>query len=99
MFICFKDSDKEHGIDRTPDSVEASNLYAYLTDKGYRVFFSRVSLKEKVAEEYEPYIYNALKTAQVMIVYGQKAEYITSTWVKTNGVDMPLWLPVAKTTQ
>lgn len=82
VFICFKDSDKEHGIDRTPDSVEASNLYAYLTDKGYRVFFSRVSLKEKVAEEYEPYIYNALKTAQVMIVYGQKAEYITSTWVK-----------------
>mgnify|MGYP005940617707 CR=1 FL=1 len=82
VFICFKDSDREHGVEHTLDSVEALKLHSFLTSKGYRVFLSSVSLKDKVAEEYEPYIYNALKTAQVMVVYGQKADYINSTWVK-----------------
>ena len=82
IFLCFKDSDKINNFERTDDSVEVANLYSYLTELGYRVFYSRVSLRDKSGEKYEPYIYNALNTASIMIVYGSKAEYFTSTWMK-----------------
>lgn len=82
VFICFKDSDREHGISRTQDSYDAHELYNALTGEGYRVFFSRVSLRDKVSEQYEPYIYNAIKTAKVMIVFGEKPEYFNAVWLK-----------------
>ena len=82
VFISFKDSDKERGIDRTQDSIDAQEIYTGLVDEGYKVFFSRVSLRGKVSEQYEPYIYNAIKTAKVMIVFGEKPEYFSSTWIK-----------------
>ena len=82
VFLSYKDSDAEHGIERTQDSVDAQDLYNALTAEGYKVFFSRVSLRGKVSEQYEPYIYNALKTAPVMIVFGEKAEYFRSPWIK-----------------
>ena len=82
VFISFKDSDREHGIERTSDSQTMQDLYTALVEKGYKVFYSRVSLRGKVSEQYEPYIYNALKTAKVMIVYGEKAEYFNATWIK-----------------
>ena len=82
VFICFKDSDREHGIERTTDSVDAQDLYNALTAEGYKVFFSRISLRNKVAEHYEPYIYNALKTAKVMIVFGEHAEYFNAVWLR-----------------
>lgn len=82
VFICYKDSDLEKGIERTSDSIEAQELYIHLTNQGYRVFYSRESLRDKVGEKYEPYIFNALSTAKVMLVYGSSAEYIKSTWLK-----------------
>ena len=82
IFICYKDSDLANDIDRTHDSIEAQDLYIHLTAQGYRVFYSRESLRDKVGEKYEPYIFNALSTAKVMLVYGTSAEYITSTWLK-----------------
>lgn len=83
VFICYKDSDLEHGIRQTPDSVEATKLYTYLTvDCNLRVFFARQSLREHTSEVYEPYIFAALKTAKVMIVYGQKREYMEAVWVR-----------------
>ena len=75
-------TDLANGIDRTQDSVEAQELYIHLTKKGYHVFYSRESLRDKIGEKYEPYIFNALSTAKVMLVYGSKPEYITSTWFK-----------------
>ena len=82
IFICYKDSDLANGIERTEDSVAAQELYLHLTSKGYRVFYSRETLRDKIGEKYEPYIFNALATAKVMLVYGSKPEYITSTWLK-----------------
>ena len=82
VFISFKDSDREHGIERTQDSIDAQDLYNALVSEGYKVFFSRISLRDKVSEHYEPYIYNAIKTAKVMIVFGEKPEYFSSTWIK-----------------
>ena len=72
IFICYKDSEKSKGVERTADSYEAQNLYTHLTSLGYRVFFSRESLRDKVSENWEPYIFNALTTAKVMILYIQK---------------------------
>ena len=82
IFICYKDSDRTIGVDQTNDSIEAAMLYAHLQAKGYRVFFSRESLRDKVGEKYEPYIFNALSTAKIMIVYSSSAEYIRATWLK-----------------
>ncbi len=82
VFISFKDSDRENGLTRTHDSVDAQELYNLLTAEGLNVFFSRISLKNKLSEKYEPYIYNAIKTAKVMIVFGEKAEYFSSPWIK-----------------
>ena len=82
IFISYKDTEKENGTERTKDSYEAFELYKMLTDLGYRVFYSRESLKDKSGEKYEPYIFNALNTAQIMIVYSSKAKYVESTWIK-----------------
>lgn len=82
IFISFKASDIQNGIEHTKDSDEMRELYFYLMSKGYRVFFSRESLREKTGEKYEPYIYGALSTAKIMLVYGSKPEYINATWVK-----------------
>ncbi len=82
VFISYKDTELENGVERTDDSHEAFELYTHLRDQGYTVFYSRESLKDKTGEKYEPYIFNALNTAKVMIVFGSKPEYIESTWVK-----------------
>ena len=82
VFICYKDSDRENGLERTQDSIDAQDLYNALVAEGYKVFFSRISLRDKVAEQYEPYIYNAIRTAKVMIVFGEKPEYFRAVWLK-----------------
>ena len=52
VFICFKEHDAKG--DRTPDSVFAQEIYEALTEKGYRVFFSRITLENILGTEYEP---------------------------------------------
>ncbi len=82
IFISYKATELENDVKQTQDSIDAYELYTHITALGYRVFFSRESLKSKTGEKFEPYIFNALNTAQVMIIYGSKVEYIESTWVK-----------------
>ena len=80
VFICYKETD-ENG-DRTPDSVIANDLYDQLTNRGYKVFFSRITLESKLGSAYEPYIFAALNSAKVMVVIGTKTEYFNAVWVK-----------------
>ncbi len=80
IFICYKDSDKNG--ERTIDSSLAQDLYSALTNAGFKVFFSRISLENKLGQEYEPYIFAALNSAKVMLVLGTKVEYFNSPWVK-----------------
>ena len=80
IFICYKETDEKG--DRTLDSVMAQDLYAALTDKGYRVFFSRITLQGKLGEAYEPYIFAALNSAKVMLAVGTCYEYYNAVWVK-----------------
>ena len=80
VFISYKETD-ENG-DRTLDSVIAQDIYKELTNEGYRVFFSRISLEDKLGTEYEPYIFAALNSAKVMLVVGTDYENFDSVWVK-----------------
>lgn len=83
VFISFKASDDADGSE-TADTREMQNLCTYLTQNGFRVFFSPVALKEYGigGRQSEPYIFNALDRAQALIVYGSRKEYFTSTWVQ-----------------
>ena len=80
VFICYKETD-ERGV-RTRDSVLANDLYYELTKEGYKVFFSRITLEDKLGTAYEPYIFAALQSARVMVVVGTKAENFNAPWVK-----------------
>lgn len=80
VFICYKERD-EYGK-QTIDSTIAQEVYDLLTRKKYRVFFSRISLEDKVGETYEPYIFSALNSSKVMIVFGTDYEYFNAVWVK-----------------
>ena len=80
IFICYKET-AEDG-QRTVDSVIAQDVYDALTEKGYRVFFSRISLEEKLGTEYEPYIFAALHSAKIMLAFGTDYEYYNAVWVK-----------------
>ncbi len=80
VFICYKETDAQGR--RTPDSVLANELYHELTKEGFKVFFSRITLEDKLGTAYEPYIFAALNSAKVMVVLGTKPEYFSAVWVK-----------------
>ena len=80
VFICYKESDANGR--RTPDSVLATEIYHELTNEGFKVFFSRITLEDKLGTAYEPYIFAALNSAKVMVVLGTKPEYFNAVWVK-----------------
>lgn len=80
VFICYKETDANG--ERTRDSVLANDLYYELTKEGYKVFFSRITLEDKLGTAYEPYIFAALQSARVMVVVGTKAENFNAPWVK-----------------
>ena len=80
VFICYKETDNNGR--RTPDSVLANDLYHQLTQEGFKVFFARITLEDKLGSAYEPYIFAALNSAKVMVVLGTKPEYFNAVWVK-----------------
>ncbi len=82
VFICYKETDLETG-ERTKDSMIAQQLYNRYTHDGYRVFFARETLCDKIGEDYEAAIYQAIATAKVMLVVGLKAEHYQAVWPKS----------------
>ena len=80
VFICYKETD-DNG-ERTEDSVLAQDIYDFLTEKGLKVFFARITLEDKLGKQYEPYIYAALHSAKVMLAVGTNYEYFDAVWVK-----------------
>ena len=81
VFICYKETD-DITKSRTEDSLIAQDIYTELIKEGYKVFFSRVTLRDKAGTEYEPYIYAALKSAKIMLAIGTKFDYYDAVWVK-----------------
>ena len=80
IFLSYKGHDEKDN--RTIDSLKAEEIYNALTKKGYRVFFSRVTLKDKDTSIYEPYIFAGLMSSKVMLSIGSKKEYYESIWEK-----------------
>lgn len=80
VFICYKETDNNGR--RTPDSVLATDLYHQLTQEGFKVFFARITLEDKLGSAYEPYIFAALNSAKVMVVLGTKPEFFKAVWVR-----------------
>lgn len=80
VFICYKES--TDGGSRTKDSTLAQDIYYQLKQEGFNVFFARITLEDKLGQQYEPYIFAALNSAKVMLVVGTKPEYFNAVWVK-----------------
>ena len=80
VFICYKETDNNGR--RTSDSVLANDLYHQLTQEGFKVFFARITLEDKLGSAYEPYIFAALNSAKVMVVLGTKPEFFKAVWVR-----------------
>jgi len=80
IFICYKDTDlngqktKEYGI--------ARNIYEKLTECGFKVFFADVTLSQKLGTEFEPYIFSAINSSQVMICIGTALHNFNAVWVR-----------------
>ena len=80
IFICYKETDNAGR--RTMDSVLANDMYHQLTQEGYKVFFSRITLEDKIGSAYEPVIFAALNSAKIMIAVGTCKEHYEAVWVK-----------------
>ena len=80
VFISYK----ELGPDgqRTNSSMIAQRLYDQLTQAGIKTFFSRISLADKIGNEFEPYIFSAINSAKVMLVLGTDKDEFNAPWVK-----------------
>ena len=81
VFICYKETDPTTG-ERTLDSVMAQDVYNALEAKGYRTFFSRITLEGMLGCDYEPVIFAALNSAKVMLAFGTDYDYYDAVWVK-----------------
>jgi len=80
IFICYKET--TDGGSRTKDSTIAQDIYYELTKDGYKVFFAKITLEDKLGQQYEPYIFSALNSAKVMLVIGTRKEHFEAVWVK-----------------
>jgi len=80
VFICYKETTESRT--RSKDSVLAQDIYFHLTQEGFKVFFSRITLEDKLGKAYEPYIFAALNSSKVMVVVGTKPENFNALWVK-----------------
>lgn len=81
IFISYKELEGESG-QRTEDSVLAQDIYSKLTNEGYKVFFSRITLENRLGEDYEPIIYSALRSARIMLLVGTSREHMNAPWVR-----------------
>lgn len=80
IFICYKETDNKG--QRTKDSIFAQDIYNQLVQEKYKVFFSRITLEDKLGTAYEPYIFSALNSAKIMLVIGTTKENFEAVWVK-----------------
>ncbi len=80
IFICYKETEAD-GKKRTVEAQKATQIYNYLTERGYKVFFARISLKGLIGQ-YEPVIYSALSSAKVMLHVTTSRAHTDAVWVR-----------------
>ena len=80
IFICYKETDAQGR--RTHESAYAAQMYHLLTKDGYKVFFARVTLEDKLGSAYEPIIFSALQSSKVMVAVGTSKANFEAPWVR-----------------
>lgn len=80
VFLSFRSSD-ENGSP-TRERTVARRIYDELTRRGIKTFFSEVTLKSRVGEDFEPIIYKALYSCKFFILIAFSEENINTPWVK-----------------
>ena len=79
IFISFKNTDANGA--ETQDTAIAEERFRYLTEQGFRTFFSKTILLEQGAAAYKAAIEQALDEAHVLIAVATDVNYINSDWV------------------
>ena len=80
VFISFKAKNQDGSS--SEDSIIARDIYDRLTQSGLRVFLSSVTLKNRLAADYEPIIYKALHSCSFFILVGTSRGNVYSPWVR-----------------
>jgi hypothetical protein len=80
VFISFKNLG-ENG-QPTRDSTLACEVYAYLSARGFSVFFSQASLEHLGIAAYKQAIDDALDSAAVLVAVGTSGKHLESKWVR-----------------
>ena len=80
VFLSFRSSDADGNPTR--ERTIARRIYDELTRRGIRTFFSEVTLKERLGEDFEPIIYKALYSCKFFVLIACSVENINSPWVK-----------------
>lgn len=80
VFISFKSTDEDGHP--TEDRQIARRIYDELARRGIKTFFSEVTLKSRLGEDYEPIIYKALYSCKFFILVATSEENMNSAWVK-----------------
>ena len=85
VFLCVKISkttaNNPHAKGTTEDYEKACELYGKLRERGKRVFFSYVTLKNSIDSDME--IWRNLIRSKKMLLIGSRTEYLNSVWVKS----------------
>ena len=80
VFISYKE-ENEVG-ERTEETLIAQDIWRELNKLGYKCFFARKTLENKLGEEFEPIIFSALNSSRVMLIVGCSVANFQSVWVK-----------------
>ena len=80
VFLCFRSADKNGAPTR--ERIVARRIYDELSRRGIRTFFSEVTLKNRLGEDFEPIIYKALNTCKFFILIACSEENVNAPWVK-----------------
>ena len=67
---------------KSEDFDTTQQVYTFLKDRGYNVFFSQVSLPDMGSSDYRKEIDSALDASKHMIVVTSKKEYVGAPWVE-----------------
>lgn len=66
---------------KSEDYIYAEEIYDFLAEKGINAFIASKELRNLGDSEYRRAISKVMKSAQHIIVFASKAEYVDSTWV------------------
>ena len=80
VFVSFKQKDAQGRI--TKDCLRAEQIYNALTDEGYKVFFSKVTLEDRLGFSWASFIDDALDSAKIMVAVGTSKDNYDARWVK-----------------